>query len=70
MISFVILFIISQDYIYLNNIKYFTLLYFHLCLNVVFNLNITFQSQYRFVCEAVHKAYSEGIAKPLPEFSR
>ncbi|XP_029166806.1 tyrosine-protein phosphatase non-receptor type 4 isoform X5 [Nylanderia fulva] len=27
-------------------------------------------SQYRFVCEAVHKAYSEGIAKPLPEFSR
>lgn len=30
----------------------------------------SFQSQYRFVCEAVHKAYSEGIAKPLPEFSR
>ncbi|XP_033224913.1 tyrosine-protein phosphatase non-receptor type 4 isoform X5 [Belonocnema kinseyi] len=27
-------------------------------------------SQYRFVCEAVHKAYTEGIAKPLPEFSR
>ncbi|XP_051154879.1 tyrosine-protein phosphatase non-receptor type 4 isoform X3 [Leptopilina boulardi] len=27
-------------------------------------------SQYRFVCEAVHKAYNEGIAKPLPEFSR
>ncbi|KAL0117381.1 hypothetical protein PUN28_010306 [Cardiocondyla obscurior] len=27
-------------------------------------------SQYRFVCEAVHKAYSEEIAKPLPEFSR
>ncbi|XP_066588095.1 tyrosine-protein phosphatase non-receptor type 4 isoform X2 [Prorops nasuta] len=27
-------------------------------------------SQYRFVCEAVHKAYNEGIVKPLPEFSR
>ncbi|XP_031778840.1 tyrosine-protein phosphatase non-receptor type 4 isoform X2 [Nasonia vitripennis] len=27
-------------------------------------------SQYRFVCEAVHKAYTEGIVKPLPEFSR
>ncbi|XP_011306260.1 tyrosine-protein phosphatase non-receptor type 4 isoform X2 [Fopius arisanus] len=27
-------------------------------------------SQYKFVCEAVHKAYTEGIAKPLLEFSR
>ncbi|XP_074105989.1 protein tyrosine phosphatase Meg isoform X3 [Cotesia typhae] len=27
-------------------------------------------SQYKFVCEAVHKAYTEGIAKPLIEFSR
>ncbi|KAK0075318.1 hypothetical protein PV326_011685 [Microctonus aethiopoides] len=27
-------------------------------------------SQYKFVCEAVHKAYMEGIAKPLLEFSR
>ncbi|KAJ8681347.1 hypothetical protein QAD02_017134 [Eretmocerus hayati] len=27
-------------------------------------------SQFRFVCEAVHKAYTEGIVKPLPEFSR
>ncbi|KAK7863894.1 hypothetical protein R5R35_007226 [Gryllus longicercus] len=26
--------------------------------------------QYRFVCESVHRAYSEGIAKPLPEFQR
>jgi len=29
-----------------------------------------FQSQYRFVCESVHRAYSEGIVKPLPEFHR
>ncbi|XP_023707598.1 tyrosine-protein phosphatase non-receptor type 4 isoform X2 [Cryptotermes secundus] len=27
-------------------------------------------SQYRFVCESVHRAYSEGIVKPLPEFHR
>ncbi|XP_063983545.1 tyrosine-protein phosphatase non-receptor type 4 isoform X4 [Diachasmimorpha longicaudata] len=27
-------------------------------------------SQYKFVCDAVHKAYTEGIAKPLLEFSR
>lgn len=26
--------------------------------------------QYRFVCESVHRAYSEGIVKPLPEFHR
>nr|CAD7455314.1 unnamed protein product [Timema tahoe] len=24
--------------------------------------------QYRFVCESVHRAYTEGSAKPLPEF--
>ena len=29
-----------------------------------------FQGQYRFVCESVHRAYSEGIVKPLPEFHR
>ncbi|PSN43489.1 Tyrosine-protein phosphatase non-receptor type 4 [Blattella germanica] len=27
-------------------------------------------SQYRFVCESVHRAYTEGIVKPLPEFQR
>ncbi|XP_014234408.1 tyrosine-protein phosphatase non-receptor type 4 isoform X1 [Trichogramma pretiosum] len=27
-------------------------------------------SQYKFVCEAVHNAYTEGIVKPLPEFNR
>nr|CAD7571593.1 unnamed protein product [Timema californicum] len=26
--------------------------------------------QYRFVCESVHRAYTEGSAKPLPEFCR
>ncbi|XP_069683313.1 tyrosine-protein phosphatase non-receptor type 4 [Periplaneta americana] len=25
-------------------------------------------SQYRFVCESVHRAFTEGIVKPLPEF--
>ncbi|XP_014217078.1 tyrosine-protein phosphatase non-receptor type 4 [Copidosoma floridanum] len=27
-------------------------------------------SQYKFVCESVHKAYTEGIVTPLPEFNR
>ncbi|XP_066998363.2 tyrosine-protein phosphatase non-receptor type 4 [Anabrus simplex] len=27
-------------------------------------------AQYRFVCESVHRAYTEGIVKPLPEFQR
>ncbi|XP_075237521.1 protein tyrosine phosphatase Meg isoform X2 [Lycorma delicatula] len=26
-------------------------------------------SQYRFVCSCIHHAYSEGLVKPLPEFS-
>lgn len=26
--------------------------------------------QYRFVCESVHRAFNEGIVKPLPEFQR
>ena len=27
-------------------------------------------AQYRFVCEAVHRAYTEGLVRPLPEFRR
>lgn len=33
-------------------------------------LYFLFQSQYRFVCESVLRAYADGIAEPLPEFRR
>lgn len=28
------------------------------------------QSQYRFVCEAIQRVYSEGLVKPLAEYQQ